>query len=132
MWHIVPVALVSHVFHGAMVAFTETLTERPAVMFIDWRMFVDLVVVCIGVATISEVPVSSFNAFVKTASFSVLVGVRWTVPIAISILVLRCRRQWLRWRSFGLESAGGRDAEGKHRGGKPFNFHRNIYLRITP
>lgn len=137
MWFVVAivvtivVTIMLHMVHGAAVAFTETFAECSAVPFIHRRTFVDIVVIRVGVAMVDVVPAGRFDAFVEPGTLGVLVGVRYTIPVVISILVLRCRRQRLCWRSFSLQSARGGNAEGKHRGGKPFYFHRNIYLRVT-
>lgn len=142
MGHLVAIAFVPHVFRSAPIAFLETFAESPAVVFVNGRMLVDIMVVGIGMPMVSEVAASGLDALVEAAALGVIpVGVRWTIPVAITILILIlpccglrwlcCGRQRLRGVSFGLDSTAGGDAEGKERRGNPFYLHRNIYLRVT-
>lgn len=130
VWHIIVVAL--HVFDGAMITLFEAFPECSAVMFIDRRMLVDVVVIGISVTTVRNIVPGSFDTFMETAALGILVRVGRTIPVAILILILRCCGQGLSRRCIRLECAWGGDAEGKQRRGNPFYLHRNIYLRVTP
>ena len=44
----ITVAIMLHMVHGAAIAFLEAITEFTTIMFVDRRMFVDLVIVGIG------------------------------------------------------------------------------------
>jgi hypothetical protein len=80
--------VVFHVFCGAVVSFAETFAECLAIMLIDRGMLVDLVVIGVGATMVGEVVASSFDTFVKTATLSVLIGVRRLLPaVLIAILV---------------------------------------------
>lgn len=70
--HVVAIAIMLHVVHGATIALAETFAEGPAVMFINRRMLVNLVVIRVGMAMISEVAARSFNTFMEAATLGVV------------------------------------------------------------
>jgi hypothetical protein len=105
-----------HVFHGAMIAFFESFAEFATgiAVFHRW-VLVNLVIVSIGMTSIPKVAASSFHAFMKSAALSVSIRIRRAVPVAILILILCSRGDWLCFVSAGFHRCGSGDAEGKCR-----------------
>jgi|KBSSwiStaDraftv2_1062776.scaffolds.fasta_scaffold11915_10 hypothetical protein len=121
----ITIAVVLHVVHGAAIAFLEAIAELTAVMFVDRRVFVHLVIVCIGTAMVHIVATCRFNAFTEALALRVTITIRRAIPITITIavlvLILRLRRavlrraRWWWWRFLGggLDGCGRSHAEGK-------------------
>jgi hypothetical protein len=118
----VTIAVVLHVVHGAAIAFLEAIAELTAVMFVDRRVFVHLVIVRIGPAMVHIVATCRFNAFTEALALRVTITIRRAIPIAIAVLVLILRlrsavlrRAWWWWRFLGgsLDGCGRSHAEGK-------------------
>lgn len=79
---------VLHVIHGATVAFLEAVTEFATIAFVDWGMFVHLMVVGIGVTAVHIVAASSFHTFSEALALGISIAVGSPIPVAITILVL--------------------------------------------
>src|SRR5947207_189607 len=120
----ITIAVVLHVVHGAAIAFLEAIAELTAVMFVDRRVFVHLVIVCIGPAMVHIVATCRFNTFTEALALRVTITIRRAIPIAITIavlvLILRLRsavlrrvRWWWRFLGGGLDGCGRSHAEGK-------------------
>ena len=120
----IAVAVMLHVVHGAAIAFLEAFAEFAAIMLVDRRMLVDLMVVGIGMTAIHVVTTRCFNAFTEALTLWIAVAVRGAIPIAITVLVLILRlrsailrrvRWWRRFLGGGLDGCRSGHAEGKSR-----------------
>ena len=111
----ITVTIVFHMVHGAAIAFFEAIPEYPAIALIDGRMFVDVVVVCIGVAMLHVVASSGFHAFVEALALHIAIAVGGAIPIAIliAVLILGCTGCRLCFMRDGLDGSGRCNAEGK-------------------
>jgi hypothetical protein len=84
----ITVTIVFHMIHGAAIAFFEAFAEFAAIMFVDGRMFVHLVIVGVGVAAVHIVPACSFDTLAKSLALRVAVAVGGAIPVAIAVLIL--------------------------------------------
>jgi len=83
----VTIAIMLHVIHGAAIAFLEALAELAAIVVVDRRVLIHLVIVGIGLVVIHVVAASSFHALAEPLPLRVAIGIRCTVPVAIAITV---------------------------------------------
>jgi hypothetical protein len=84
----IAVAVMLHVVHCAAITFLEAVAEFAAVVLVDWRMLVHLVIIGIGVTAIHVVTARSLDTFTEALALGVAITVGSAIPIAIAILIL--------------------------------------------
>jgi hypothetical protein len=128
---VVPVAIVSHMFHGTAIAFLESFAEIVAgFIAFNRRVLVHLVVVGIGMATLVKVASGGFHAFMESLALGVAIAVRRAIPVTIVILRLNCSGNGPRFMCASLDCRGCRHAESKSGNCEQRYFHKIIFPPI--
>jgi hypothetical protein len=105
---------VPHMFHGAVIAFFESVAKiTPGIFALDGWMLVGIVIIGVGMAVVLEVAARGFDTFVEALALGIPISVRRAVPVAILVLILS--RSWygLCFVSAGFHRGRSGDAEGK-------------------
>ena len=119
MGMIVAIVVVHHVVQGATVPFAKAFAEFAAHAFLDRRVPVHFMVICIGMAMLVEVVTGCFDALVKSPALCIAVF-RWRlVP---TILMDARAGDGLSFMRVGFRRAHRSETENKQGRCEPFYF----------